>query len=368
MGVVAVPKRDFPPTLQDFNLLINRIHTIIVLIVLLPLPTSVIYFVSFEAETFAEYAEGLLFCAATCLQMTFYFVVMFNRPELMKLMEEFQETGQKSKCWKKENFKVTVQVFWCWFLYGHYRKHDTEESNHLLRRECQIAIIHEHSFEIGLNIRSTFRHLEHSGIILHLLHIGSVPRIIPLTFCYNVICFEFWCSELSIFRILVGSWTSIFSKIFNISNFRRDNSRPGSSEKSRVHCFGISLVRSVHLDNFFLKWKLSPNENIIWYFFRIPWNWKTPSTYLAAVCLQCFWLYSTGFMVVCSLSLFSGFCLSLCANAIDIRDGFVNLKSTDENHNSVKGKLFDLIQFHSKSIELSLNLCLWFFTFFELIW
>lgn len=58
----------------------------------------------------------------------------------------------------------------------------------------------------------------------------------------------------------------------------------------------------------------------------------------------------------------------------DIKGGFINLKSSDdevqqtgstEHEVSVNGKLFELIEFHSKSIELSLNLCSSFFTFIE---
>lgn len=103
--------------------------------------------------------------------------------------------------------------------------------------------------------------------------------------------------------------------------------------------------------------------------FRIPWNWKTPSTYLAAVCLQCFWLFITASLLVCSLSLFGSCCMAFCTNATDIKDCFLNLKCIESHTNSristqnddnIHMVLFETIRFHAKSIELSV-FYFWFF-------
>lgn len=97
LGLFAVPKEIFPKSLQSFHSLINRMYAIFVVIISLPYPTSVIYFLSFEATTLAEYAESSLFCAATFLLVAFYLVVLFNRLEFMQLMKDFEETVQESE-------------------------------------------------------------------------------------------------------------------------------------------------------------------------------------------------------------------------------------------------------------------------------
>lgn len=91
LGIISVPKKSFPCILQPYQSFISRIYTAFVLILLLPLPFSALYFVSFEAKTFAEYAEGSLFCVATILQMTFYFVVMHSKRPIMDLIDELDE-------------------------------------------------------------------------------------------------------------------------------------------------------------------------------------------------------------------------------------------------------------------------------------
>lgn len=91
LGIIAVPKKHFPRVLQPYHSLISRINTGIVLILLLPLPFSALYFVSFEAKTFGEYAESSLFFVATVLQMTFYFVVMYSKREIMDLIDELDQ-------------------------------------------------------------------------------------------------------------------------------------------------------------------------------------------------------------------------------------------------------------------------------------
>lgn len=142
----------------------------------------------------------------------------------------------------------------------------------------------------------------HFGIILHLLHIGTVSWVIQITFCVNVI--------------------SIYLCDFQ---FKFDN-----------------LIHPNCLDRF-----------------RIPWDWRTPSTFLAAVCLQCFWLFITALMLVCSLSLFGSCCMALCTNAIDIRECFLHLQCIDAprastgNYANIHAVLFETILFHAKSIELS---------------
>lgn len=98
MGIIAIPKERFPLVLQPLYLVLHRIHAVIVLIVLLPLLVSVVYFTSTEAKTFADYAESSLFCVAALLQLAFYIVVILNKQELMCLMKEFDEIIQTSEC------------------------------------------------------------------------------------------------------------------------------------------------------------------------------------------------------------------------------------------------------------------------------
>lgn len=96
------------------------------------------------------------------------------------------------------------------------------------------------------------------------------------------------------------------------------------------------------------------------YCFRFPWNWKTPSGYLAVVCMQYIWLHLLSFFVIVSLAFFTGLSTLFEALALDVKKSFANLNKsivdtqgnfTDEQRLEFYEKLNEIIRFHSLTKE-----------------
>lgn len=55
------------------------------------------YFISFEAETFVEYAESAFYCSVAFLHVISYVILLQNRENLFALLKDSDDIIQKRK-------------------------------------------------------------------------------------------------------------------------------------------------------------------------------------------------------------------------------------------------------------------------------
>lgn len=107
--------------------------------------------------------------------------------------------------------------------------------------------------------------------------------------------------------------------------------------------------------------------------YRIPWQWKTPSGYLACVCVQYIWIHSGIFSVICTLPLIAGFCSLFEAFTFDINKTLADLNDeitdkreqvTMKNRTQLYRKLTEIAAFHSDAKELIFLLLFYLYIYF----
>lgn len=88
-------------------------------------------------------------------------------------------------------------------------------------------------------------------------------------------------------------------------------------------------------------------------FFRFPFNWKSPFGYFVAVSIQVasiFTILRCCYFLVC---FFIGFCWMMISFGEDIETEVHLLKSGKDGSNNIWNKFIDIVEFHSKTKQLS---------------
>ena len=104
----------------------------------------------------------------------------------------------------------------------------------------------------------------------------------------------------------------------------------------------------------------SKNNEMCFVYFSFPWNWQRPLGYLAAFCVECYWMQICALLVVCFLLIFIVFCVFFEATALDIKQFIADLNASvvSVNHRltaserlELKQRFSDTVQFHSHANE-----------------
>lgn len=104
---------------------------------------------------------------------------------------------------------------------------------------------------------------------------------------------------------------------------------------------------------------IDSKNNIYFVYFSFPWNWQQPTGYLAAFCVECYWMQICALVVVCFLLFFSIFCVFFEAFVLDIKQSIADLSAsvvffdirTASDRLRIKQRFSDIVQFHSHAKE-----------------
>lgn len=95
-GIIPIPESSLPISSRKYQSTINLLHIGFIIVSLLLYAASLVYFVLFEAKSFAEYSEVALFLAAMLLQWVFYYTAVSRRCHFVGLMNDLLEIFEKS--------------------------------------------------------------------------------------------------------------------------------------------------------------------------------------------------------------------------------------------------------------------------------
>lgn len=90
------PVQNLPSNLREYQPLINRIHTIFILLELISYTTSVECFFWFKAKTFIEYSEGAFYVSVSSLVVALYSALLWKKSELINFIQYLEMIAEQS--------------------------------------------------------------------------------------------------------------------------------------------------------------------------------------------------------------------------------------------------------------------------------
>lgn len=91
------PVQNFPFKLREYQQFINRIHTILILLILISYTSSVECFLWFKAKTFVEYSEGAFYVSVSSLVVALYLALLWKKSELINFIEYLEIVAEQRK-------------------------------------------------------------------------------------------------------------------------------------------------------------------------------------------------------------------------------------------------------------------------------
>lgn len=96
-GVMPIPKERLPSALRSFQSIINFIHITIMIILMATYQSGPFGYMFFGATNFYEYTQGVFFIAVTTLHISVFICLLFQRTDLVALMDDLEEMIERSE-------------------------------------------------------------------------------------------------------------------------------------------------------------------------------------------------------------------------------------------------------------------------------
>lgn len=116
VGIRLIPKENLPSFFQNSRIAINIVHIALVAISFVTFNVSVLFFLLFDATSFPQFSEAVLFYFVFYLHLTFYSISIWKRSKIISFMDDFEEIIEKSELkipFEKKMFCSHFEVFSC---------------------------------------------------------------------------------------------------------------------------------------------------------------------------------------------------------------------------------------------------------------
>lgn len=94
---ILVSEECLPIILRKYKSIINRVHIALVIIHLMLYLLSMLYFVLYQTQTFAEYAHAIIFFACDFVLMLFYTCFVWHSSKVSQIITGLENTIEQSK-------------------------------------------------------------------------------------------------------------------------------------------------------------------------------------------------------------------------------------------------------------------------------
>lgn len=97
-GVFPIPKENLPSSLRKYQMLLNFLHILFVMICLNVLYVSVLaHFMAFKAKTLIIFFQATFFISVALMRVALYVLILVKRTELSKFMNDLEQMVEMSK-------------------------------------------------------------------------------------------------------------------------------------------------------------------------------------------------------------------------------------------------------------------------------
>lgn len=97
VGIRLIPKEKLPSFLQNSRIVINIAHIALVAFSFVTFNVSVLFFLLFDATSFPQFSEAVLFYVVFYLHLSFYSISIWKRLEILSFMDDFEKIIEKSE-------------------------------------------------------------------------------------------------------------------------------------------------------------------------------------------------------------------------------------------------------------------------------
>lgn len=97
VGIRPIPTANLPSILKNHRMVINRAHIALVVAFLVTYNISITFFLLFEAATFTQVSESVMFYLVSYLHLSFYSISIWKQSQIVNYMDDFERIVQESE-------------------------------------------------------------------------------------------------------------------------------------------------------------------------------------------------------------------------------------------------------------------------------